>query len=295
MINVNGKLLRYFLVEGKPNGLRTVELSNMTIYGTIFPRTKLNLFEKRDSANKPGVYLLLGTDVDNPDQQVIYIGEGDPVLPRLKRHSANKDFWTEVIVFTSKDEYLTKTQIQYLEAELIVQAKGAYKAKLDNTNSPTKPNISEVDKSEVEQFIEGIKLVLSSLGYDFLEPRTLDNEVVDVKSSSQIFELKTKDAFAKLVIVDNSYVVLSGSTAVLDNRPSIPGSIQKLRKDLIDSGIMKDQGNGVYTFSQDTAFTSPSYAASSIVGGAANGRKLWKYGNKSLKQLDSEDNNEVND
>ncbi len=69
---MQGMLLRYFLVEGKPNGLRTVEISNMTIYGTIFPRTKINLFENRESATKPGVYILLGTDVDNLDQPVIY-------------------------------------------------------------------------------------------------------------------------------------------------------------------------------------------------------------------------------
>ncbi|WP_240421816.1 GIY-YIG nuclease family protein [Paenibacillus periandrae] len=223
----------------------------------------------------------------------LYIGEGDPVLPRLKRHSVNKDFWTESIVFTSKDDYLTKTQIQYLESVLIEQAKDAFKAKIDNTNSPAKPNISEVDKSEVEQFIEGIELILSSLGYDFLVPRTLNNDLVEAKKSSQVFELKTKDVIARMLIIDNSYVVLSGSTAVLENRTSIPGSIQKLRKDLIDSGIMLNEGNGVYTFKQDTSFNSPSYAAAAIIGAAANGRKIWKYGNKSLKQIDNEQNGKI--
>jgi hypothetical protein len=285
---MNGKLIRYYLAEGKPSGLRTVEISNMTIYGTIFPRTKLNHFEIRDSASKPGVYILLGTDVDNPDQQVIYIGEGDPVLPRLKSHSSKKDFWTEAIVFTSKDDYLTKTQIQYLESELITQAKDAFRVMLDNGNSPAKPNISEVDRSEVEQFIDGIKLTLSALGYDFLEPRTINNKIVESAESSQKYELKNKDAFARMLIIDSNYVVLSGSTAVLENRPSVPESIKKLRKDLIASGIMRDEGNGVYTFTQDTTFTSPSYAAAAIVGGAANGRKLWKCGSKSLKELDTE-------
>ena len=31
-----GNLIRLFLVDGSPNGLKTIEISNMTIYTTIF-------------------------------------------------------------------------------------------------------------------------------------------------------------------------------------------------------------------------------------------------------------------
>lgn len=116
---MEGKLIRLFLVEGIPTGLKTVEVSNMTILGTMFPRTKLNKFLERDAANKPGVYILLGDSIEKTDETIVYVGEGDPVSPRLKSHSINKEFWTEAIVFTSKDNYLTKTQIQYLEAEIV--------------------------------------------------------------------------------------------------------------------------------------------------------------------------------
>jgi len=51
----------------------------------------------------------------------------EPVLPRLKDHSSKEDFWTETIVFSSKDDYLTKTQIKYLEAELCTIAKDSFK------------------------------------------------------------------------------------------------------------------------------------------------------------------------
>ena len=75
----------------------------------------------------------------------------------------------EAIVFTSKDDYITKTQIQYLESELYRLAYEADKVILDNTQRPSKPNLSEVDNSEMEQFIEAIRLIMSSIGIDILE------------------------------------------------------------------------------------------------------------------------------
>ena len=170
---MTGKLIRLFLTDGQPNGLRTVEISNMTIHGTIFPRTQLDGFMKREAANKPGVYILIGQDEQDLETNVLYIGQGDPVLPRLRDHARNKEFWTEAIVFSSKDDYLTKTQVKYLEADLYALAKDAYRARLDNAQAPTRPNISEVDKAEVNQFLEAIKLLLLALGRDILEPRIL--------------------------------------------------------------------------------------------------------------------------
>lgn len=109
-----GRLIRLFLVDGKPNGLRTVEISNMTLHGTMFPRPRLEGFLSRDTARKPAVYLLIGPDLSNPEETRLYVGEGDPVEPRIRDHARNKDFWTDAVVFTSKDGYLTKTQIKYL-------------------------------------------------------------------------------------------------------------------------------------------------------------------------------------
>ena len=108
---MSGKLIRLFLVDGNPNGLRTIEISNMTIYATIFPRIKLKEFLNRSEAKKPGSYILFGNDINNLTETIAYIGEGDPVSERLKAHasgSSQKDFWNEAIVLTSKDDYITK-------------------------------------------------------------------------------------------------------------------------------------------------------------------------------------------
>ena len=114
-----GKLVRMFLVDGSTDGLKTLEISNMTIKATVFPRPLLKDFLERDEAGRPGVYMLYGSQIDGNLKPILYIGEGDPVSDRMKSHGVNKDFWTEAFVFTSKDEYLTKTQIKFLESRLI--------------------------------------------------------------------------------------------------------------------------------------------------------------------------------
>src|SRR5690625_440795 len=144
-------LIRLFLVDGNPNGLRTVEISNMTIYTTIFPRTKLKDFLARNESKKPGCYILLGNSMENPDKTIVYVGEGESVDTRLKSHSRGgkqKDFWDEAIVFTSKDDYITKTQIQYLESEIYRLVRQAEWAEFENNQIPSSPKLSEVDTAE---------------------------------------------------------------------------------------------------------------------------------------------------
>lgn len=44
---------------------------------------------------------------------------------------------------------------------------------LDNSVRPLKPNLSEVDTAEMKQFLELITLLLSSIGIDILEDKTI--------------------------------------------------------------------------------------------------------------------------
>ncbi len=76
-------------------GLKIVEKSNWNGKGFACP--KKSLFEKhrnRKDFKKPGVYLLIGEDENNTQSKRLYIGEGDPVMPRLEDHFRNKEWWT---------------------------------------------------------------------------------------------------------------------------------------------------------------------------------------------------------
>lgn len=113
-----GKTIRLFLVEGSMNGLVTAELSNWTGKSFKLPRIKVKDYLSREEFKNPGIYILLGKNEKNED--AAYIGEGEPVIDRIKDHLVKKDFWNEVILFVSKDKYLNKASIKFLKTGFIV-------------------------------------------------------------------------------------------------------------------------------------------------------------------------------
>lgn len=278
-----GKLIRLFLTDGDADGIKTIEISNMTIKGTLFPRPLFSEFNSRLEAKRPGVYMIYGENIENGDT-TLYIGEGDPVGPRLNSHYGNKDFWTNAIVFTSKDEYLTKTQIQYLEVKLITQAKKASKVVLDNLNQPTEPNISEVDEAEVSVFLDSILLLLKSMGIDFYIPDVL--EKIENSDASEIYTMKYKDAEARMIIEDGKYILLQGSKVIENETDSINGAIRKKRRSYLEKGILIKDSTGILLLTENLEFNSASYAGAIVAGASVNGMRTWRLNNKTLKEIE---------
>ena len=281
-----GKLIRLFMIDDKPDGMRTMEISNMTVKVTIFPRPLLKYFSEREDAEKPGIYMLYGDPLNDMSKPMLYIGEGDPVIACLKSHSINKDFWTEAFVFTSKDGYLTKTQVQYLESRMIMLAKDADRVILDNVQSATEPTISEVDRAEVQQFLESIQILTSALHLRFFEP--LSKLSVTPSANEIIYECKVKDICGLMAIRDGKYVLLSGSTARLKHLPSASIAICKLRDEYIKNGALVENTNATLNIIKDIPCNSPSYAAAIICGLNTNGWTSWKYNGKNLRELELE-------
>jgi hypothetical protein len=64
---------------------------------------------------------------------MLYVGEGDPIRPRLESHYAQKDFWTRAIGFTTTTAgQLNKAHAQFLELRFIALARAAKRLPLDN-------------------------------------------------------------------------------------------------------------------------------------------------------------------
>lgn len=294
-----GKLIRMFLVEGDPDGIVTAEVQNMTIFATSFPRIKINVFKNRAEAKRPGAYVLIGDNIENPLKPIVYIGEGTPVIDRIISHNESKNkkgFWDRAIVFTSKDDYLTKTQIQYLESKLVFETKNIQSANLENIQAPKKPKLSEVDKAEMEEFFFALKLLLKTFGYNFLEEKAIETENIDIENNAEenlmkdiMFTFKIKSAIAYMKIVDNNYVVLKGSTISKEQRKHIPVGVSDARKTLKSQGrLINDRNPGVLRLTVDYIWKSPSYASAFVAGGNDNGRTSWKYEEKTFAEVEKE-------
>lgn len=276
-----GYSVRIFLPNGDPAGVKVVEKSNWTGTGLVIPRSLFAEAKLRPELQRAGVYLLVGESGAGPLPKV-YVGEGDPVRPRLEQHGRAKDFWTHVVVFTSKDQNLNKAHVQRLESRLVELAQAAKRCVLDNGNVPQAPSLSEAETAEVEGFLDDVRLCLPTLGYPFLEAAqslpTVTSQLVLRARGAEAFGAATPDGF----------VVRSGAKAAKTETDSMHAYLQEMRADLVKEGVLVDKG-GFYELTQDYTFASPSTAAGVIVGRNMNGREAWKTGDgRTLKSLQEE-------
>ncbi|MFC5456864.1 GIY-YIG nuclease family protein [Prosthecobacter fluviatilis] len=149
-----GKKLTIYMLDGIPTGAMTVEIGNWSGKAIFSPLSKLKKIVERAEFDGPGVYFLKSASESSDFDDSIYIGEAEVLRARLKSHIANRDF-ESVICFISKDELLTKAHIKFLESKLISLAKAANTSKLENTNKPSLPRISEASKTVSDSISEG--------------------------------------------------------------------------------------------------------------------------------------------
>lgn len=287
--------LRIFVADGDPDGLRIVEKSNWIGKALLFPRALLPQVKARPELAQTGVYLLLGPRPDG-EGDMLYVGEGDPIRPRLETHYAQKDFWTRAIGFTTTTAgQLNKAHVQFLESRLVALARAAKRLPLDNVNQPAEPSLSEADRADMGVFLSHMLGMLPVLGVHAFEkaqrvaislPAAVSPPAVEVPAFLSIQARPVASAGVELVCIGKSYkahgsdtaqgfLVFAGSSATVDIGNSLSWSQRKIREDLLKSDVLKPDGT-VLRFTQDYLFSSPSIAASLIHGRSANGRIEWK-------------------
>lgn len=279
--------LRIFVADGDPEGLRLVERSNWIGKAIMFPRALLPSIKQRAEFAQTGVYLLLGPREDG-DGEMLYVGEGDPIKPRLESHYAQKDFWTRAVCFVAGQGQLNKAHVQYLEAALIRLAKEAKRLPLDNANQPGDPSLSEADLADMNVFLGNMLGMLPALGINAFErAQTKAHE-----GAVQLLSVKGKGVSAQGFESTQGFVVKSGSEAVAETVPSMEQHVRgmyELRQELIRNGVLAKQGDH-FVFTQDYVFSSPSTAAAVVLGRSANGRIEWKdKSGRTLKELQTQE------
>lgn len=282
-----GRSIRLFLADGSPGGIITAEIMNWTGHVMNAPRSRLADLIQRPEAGRTGIYILSGTDPDGGYKPLVYVGETDSVGKRLAQHNKDdaKEFWEQTCVVTSKDHNLTKAHVRYLESRLIQIAAEAGRVKLTNSTAPDLPLLPEADVSDMEYFIEQLRVVLPVLGLEVLKETTTAKPPGDETprpGSDQSpefpgFELVSRkhDLKAEAREIDGEFVVLAGSQAQDKWIGTPTHNYRTLHQQLVEDGILVPEATGHLRFLHPYAFKSPSAAAAVIYGRASNGREAW--------------------
>ena len=249
------KTIKIFLLEGDPTGAKKVQLSNWSGMAFVIPRSKLEIVNKRDELNKQCIYFLVGGSSISPE---VYVGEAENFQKRIPQHQS-KDFWNACVVFLAKDENLSKAHVRFLEAKFIDDCFKANRAKLHNGNSPEGSKLSEEDESDMNEFKQNIKLILSTLGYTFHEIPS-----IAPKSSAQYF-IKAKGLEAKGIYTSEGIIVLEGSQVTKDEVPSIHEYLHNIRAEKLQEKAMVDKVTYLEV-QQKITFSSVSTAAGFVMG-----------------------------
>lgn len=259
------KTIRLFLLEGDPTGAKKVQLSNWSGLAFVIPRNKLEIVNKRDELAKQCVYFLIGGTSMSPE---VYIGEAENFQRRIVQHQV-KDFWNTCVVFLSKDENLSKAHVRFLEATFVGDCQKANRAKLHNGNSPEGSKLSEEDESEMSEFKQNMKLLLSTLSYTF-------HEIPEVsEKSDEIYFIEAKGLKSKGVYTAEGMIVLEGSQVAKEEAPSIHKYLHNLRVEKLQENALVDRGE-YFEVIQKMIFSSLSTAAGFVMGRTANGWTNWK-------------------
>ncbi|MFE0554816.1 GIY-YIG nuclease family protein [Paenibacillus sp. NPDC058910] len=295
---MRGKSIKLYIMGDKYKNLKTAELSNWTGKAYIGQRKHVQMLQSIEELSSPGIYILI-SEVEDSYQKKIYVGEADEVNGRISEQFKKKDWWSDFVIFISKDTNLTKSHVRYLERELYdIAVKN--KTTIETTNGNTPPGsklpISECD--DMSDFNENIIFVLNNLGIiDFTKTQTTNQNINNnSRQESDTFYLNVPGAKgemakeAKLMIIEGTYRLLAGSYIRKDHVNSFAShNYAKLRNQLEEDGFFEhSESESYFKLCRDVDFKSPSAAAAIVRNSSMNGRKEWKL--KSGLSLDEYEN-----
>ena len=284
-----------FLMDGEVTGKIKCTLSNWT--GVIYkiPRIQLADLKSRDEMKQSGIYFLFGRDEDK-QKDVTYIGQatnrknGEGVLLRVQEHTRDihADYFNDVIILTTQNNSFGPTEISYLENKFTQLAKDAGRFIVKNGNEPNSGNVTEEKQSELDEVVENTLMIVGTLGYRVFVPMTkkTSQNISEGNSTHLYLKRKTKKSNRLIEAVceqtSEGFVVLEGSQVEMIDSHTLPTSLKELRKELMEANVIKD---GI--LQENQLFSSPSYAATFLLGMPTNGRTDWKnQDGKTLKELE---------
>lgn len=187
MANAKAKTINLLLYEGDLGGVISIEDSSWNA-GELYsaPRESVSDLLSTDACNKFGVYLLLSQDM-------VYVGQSSDLAKRITQHTVGKDWWTSVVILTTKDDSLNRSDIDYLEYNLIEKAQKIDRLDCDNKKRGNAPKVDKFRKVVLQQYLDEALFLMQLIGI---------NVFSDKKSSSKSPQalIDTMDVKAKLTL-----------------------------------------------------------------------------------------------
>lgn len=181
MSEAKQKTINLLLYDGDLSGVISMEASSWNsgeLYST--PRESVDELLNTDACKKSGVYLLLS-------KNMVYVGQASDLAKRITQHKVGKDWWESVVILTTKDNSLTHSDIDYLEAVLIEKASRIGKLDIDNKNKGNPIKVDKYRKVFLEQYLEEALFLMRLIGIT----------VFAVNTQPTLFDIKTKLSLGK--------------------------------------------------------------------------------------------------
>lgn len=286
------KTFQSFLMDDNARERIRCKRANWTGVAYKIPRSSLKRCNDLEDLKQSGIYILLGVS-DDTGKGIAYIGQANArkndegLLNRLMEHNRDpkKDYWSEAIAFTTSNNSLGATELNYLEHTFCIMAQDAKRYVITNRNTPNIGNITDDAESELQEFIDNAKDVMVLLGHKLFEPldepKTAENSTEpesDILYLERIIRKTGETVKARAKQTSEGFVVLRGSYVSQYEDETILDSIKKFRKDAsIDANRI---------LQEDMLFHSSSTAAIFVIGKSASGPLSWKTADgKTLDEL----------
>lgn len=277
------KTIEIFLRTGDPRGIRRAAITQQVVQVIEVPRSELGAFYAMPESKQVAVYFLFGA-LEDDSTKAVYIGQTGKPQERLPNHNRDqgKDFWKTALVLVSQANSLTLTHATFLEWHCIQEAKRAGSYVVQNAKDVKIPHAPESLKLDCMEIFEQGTTLLATLGYPLFDSVRGTN---DEGMEQPTFLCTASNADGRGVYNSSGFVVLAGSSGRREIAPSLQPSMQRMRDNLIDTGIARIDGDRI-VFAKDHAFNSPSAAAIALLGRSANGWTEWKLADgRTLDQI----------
>lgn len=261
-------------LNNEPHGVRVVQVEGSVIEALVIPRERLK--EAKDIADAlpdRGIYFLV-EGREGKHLPKVYVGQTRNGINRMYDHNANKEEWTQAVMFLSKDDHFPLDVISALEKVAIdgVVRCGRYAS--DNKVDP-KFRIGMYQEQTIDNYFATIKFVMATLGWS-----------IDKKDSDSQGEWHTTRNGVTAVgnYSDGRFDLLPGSRIDLTRKVNL-ASYNELREALIKSGDIVVDRDGFGVLKKIVTFKTPSGASDFVIGCSTNGWTEWK--NMKGEKLDS--------